>query len=96
MVQKRLSIDLSEILHLEVYCEGCKTSSSLPIESRTGGIPVSHNLMETEFRCPLCMKEFRTVPDFPRALDQLRQGLSLYRKYRKNSSPFQLRLIVQK
>lgn len=93
MPQKRLAVDLDEILHLEVYCDNCKTSTSLPIQSRSGGIPVTQNLMEAEYRCPFCQKNFRDTLGFQQAIDRLREGLLLARNHR---SPFLVRLVIQK
>jgi hypothetical protein len=87
MSEKRLALELGEILHLEIYCDACQNSSILPLEDRPGEPPyfASHS-------CVSCTKEFREVPGFQNALSSVRQGLTALRLMKDT---FAVRLIIQ-
>jgi transposase-like protein len=92
MSQKRLVIDLSEILHLEIYCNACKNSSILPLEDqpKTGA---GAGIYQASYTCTSCLKPFADVTGFKPALDKIREGLALHKSVQ---GEFAIRLVIQK
>jgi hypothetical protein len=92
MPQKRLAIDLSEILHLEIYCGSCEKLSILSIKDKKG-ISIGTNQTLPFNACPSCHKPFTETANFQDALDKIREGLLLHSSVQ---GKFAIRLIVQK
>lgn len=89
--EKRLSIDLSEIIHLEIYCKSCRNLSILPLvdqpETREGAEKylASH-------KCASCLKPFAEVDRFQSAVNKIREGLESHSLVK---GEFSIRLVIQ-
>jgi hypothetical protein len=93
--KKRLVIDLSEILHLEIYCNECKKLSILPIEDppETQERREGADTYLASYKCTSCLKPFGAGTRFQAAVDKIREGLE---SHRRAQSEFSLRLVIQK
>lgn len=87
MLKQRLVIDPDEILHLEIRCEDCKTSSILPLEDLPNGQHFA------SLACVTCQKPFSSTPEFQGAVTAIRNGLALY--CRRAQSNFTICLVVK-
>jgi transposase-like protein len=87
MPQQRLSIDLSEILHFEIYCPDCQYSTTLPLEDSSGILSRFNS-----YQCPSCQKPFESANEIQAVLYSIREGLAFYRKAQ---SELAIRLVVQ-
>jgi hypothetical protein len=94
MPQKRIAIDLTEILHLEIYCDHCKNVNTLPLTNpppqSSGPIRGSHPGLS---KCLSCGVLFNTVSGLQDAVQKLQELLINAR--RLGNSPFTIRLIAQ-
>jgi hypothetical protein len=91
MPQKRLAIDLSEILHLEIECGSCERLSILSIKDKKG-ISIGANQFLPFNACPSCRKPFTETTHFQDALDKIREGLLLHSTVQGELA---IRLVVQ-
>jgi hypothetical protein len=87
MPQERLCISPDEILHFEIYCDTCKTSTILPLKGQTVG---THPAL---YQCLFCDKPFSDMPMFQNAVQNIRNGLALLRDAQGN---FTVRLVTKK
>jgi hypothetical protein len=82
MPEKRLSIALSEVLYLEIYCNECTNLSILPIKAQT------ERLGDSQL-CSSCQKPFGALQDDLTAMRQILQD------QREKQSEFAIRLVIQ-
>jgi hypothetical protein len=82
--ENRLVIDLSEILHLEIYCNECKKLSILPI--------TDHPEKLASKMCPYCQQPFTAMKGFQEFVDNMQEMLK-HPSIMKDG--FTLRLVIQ-
>jgi hypothetical protein len=87
--EKRLSIDLSEVLYLEIFCNECKNLSILPIkdQSERFGLSLASQM------CSSCQKPFAGMEGFQEMLANMREIL---KSHSGTQGEFSLRLVIQK
>ncbi len=84
MSQKRLSINLSEVLYLEIYCNECTNLSILPIEVQTETL----GSLDSQI-CSSCHKPFGALHDDLTVMRQILQD------QRGKQGEFAIRLVIQ-
>jgi hypothetical protein len=94
MPQKRLVINLSEIIHLEIYCNACGNPSILPLEDQpdTPERRSGAEIYIASYMCASCLKPFTEVKGFHATVNTIREGL---RTHRHAQGEFAIHLIVQ-
>lgn len=93
MAEKRLAVNLNEVLYLEIYCDSCKSTTSLSIEERPGTIPTRKNKDDAALECLSCHRSFRDVPQFQQIVTAIGEGLKLHRNL--TDQTFSVSLIVK-
>jgi hypothetical protein len=91
--QKRLVINLSEILHLEIDCGFCGKPSILLLEEQEQSkIQIGPETRISLNACPYCRKPFTEMGGLQTAVDKIREGL----KFRSPAqSKAAIRLVIQ-
>lgn len=93
MSEKRLVIDLSEIIHLEINCGSCGNPSILPLEEQEQSkIQIGPETHISLNACPSCRKPFTEMGGLQTAVDKIREGLKFHNPAQSKAA---IRLVIQ-